>query len=180
MHVTVIDTCCLINLYASQRFEELVRTSLRRALVPEMVFDEALYVLRPSDDDPEELVREEMDLTNVCTRGVLEACRFENDAEVSRFVELATLIDDGEAACLTISSLRGHDLATDDRRAQGLAADLDVPVISTPQLLQRWRRNEDVPSDALAHVIHRIERYAKYWPHHTSPHYEWWQQHRGA
>ncbi len=177
MNAAITDTCCLINLYASRRLSIITRAALKKMLVPKIVLAEALYIRQPSDDNPDQLVPVEINLQLVINDGVIELTEFTGDDELARFVELARIIDDGEAACLAIASVRGLMLATDDRRAIPVAADLGVPIMTTPELLKLWIERTAPDANEVADVIRCMERYGRFKPHHTSPQARWWDKH---
>ena len=93
---------------------------------------------------------------------------------MERFVQLAALLDDGEAACVSIASSRGLSLATDNRRAIMIANDLSVEILTTPEILMNWISTVSPESREIADVIYNIERYGRFRPHHTSVHTKWW------
>jgi predicted nucleic acid-binding protein len=150
---------------------------MEKVLVPKVVLAESLYIRQPSDDNPDQLVPVEINLQPLINDGVIEPTEFTGDAELARFVELARIIDDGEAACLAMASVRGLMLATDDRRAIRVAADLGVAIVTTPELLKLWIEHTTPDADEVADIIHCIERYGRFKPHHTSPHARWWDKH---
>ena len=174
MSETILDTCCLINLYASQSLEAIIKSSTEKALVSRTVLGEILYVRQPDDEDPDQLVPEEVRLGPFIERRVLHPTDLSGDVELERFVTLASVVDDGEAACLAIAASRGLVVATDDRRAIRVAAELGVSTVSTPELVKTWVKNASPEPIAVTHAIKRIERYGKFRPHFSSPYLEWW------
>ena len=177
MSITVIDTCCLINLYASGRLQAMVRASTQQALIPELVLAETLYIRQPCEDDPGQLAPAQIDLGPLLDSGIIEVSEFTGDAELERFVQLAGLIDDGEAACLAISSVRGASLATDDRRTIQIATKLNVPIVTTPELVRTWTESASPEPLEMAEVIQCIERYGRFTPHRSSQYAKRWAQH---
>ena len=173
MKVTVIDTCCLINLYASQRPSIIIQAVFEKALIPMHVFGESLFIKQSTDDKPEQLVSVEIDFEELVECGVIEAVDFQGK-ELEQFIQLATLLDDGEAACMTVASSRVLLLATDDRKAIKVANDLNVEVLTTPEILMNWIDATSPKSEEIAKVIDNIERFGHFKPHHTSSHAEWW------
>lgn len=170
MKVTVLDTCCLINLYASQRPQSLIRVVFGGAIVPKQVAEEGLFIRQPGDDQSEELVPAEIHIDE----SIIGIVGFDQEGELERFVQLAAILDDGEAACLTIASSRKLSLATDDRKAIAVASDLGVEVQTTPEILISWIDAASPARKEIAEVIESIERYGRFRPHHTSTHAKWW------
>lgn len=174
MEIAVIDTCCLINVYASQHPQAIVQAVFQKAIVPKEVVEESLFIRKPDDDDSARLVPSEVSFDELIATGTIEVASFEQEEELERFVRLATLLDDGEAACMTIASCRSVSLATDDRKAIAVANDLGVEVLTTPDILKRWIDTVSPQPQNIGVVIRNIERYGRFKPHYTSPRAQWW------
>jgi len=159
MKTTVIDTCCLLNLYASKFLHKIVSATLVQALIPRGVLNESFYIRQTSDEDPEQLIPLAVDLNPLLKARVLKATELSGEVERQRFIQLAGVIDDGEAECLAIASIRNCILATDDRRAVRVARDLGVEAITTPELIRMWVTNISPASEQVVRVIHNIETY---------------------
>lgn len=177
MKTTVIDTCCLLNLYASQFLHEIVSAALERVLIPRGVLSESLYIRQICNEEPEQLIPLAVDVNPFLQKRVLVATDLAGEAERQRFVQLAGIIDDGEAESLAIASIRNFILATDDRRAIRVAQELGVGIITTPDLVKKWVAEISPESEQIVRVIHNIERYGRFKPHRTSPHALWWSNH---
>jgi predicted nucleic acid-binding protein len=174
----VVDTCCLINLYASQRLRAIVAASMEQAIVPKPVVEECLYIRQPSEENPDHLVPMTVNLHPLIDDGLLLLTELAGEAELSQFVQLAALIDDCEAACLAIAALRGLALATDDKRAIHIATDLGVSIVTTPQLLKNWAQHASPAQNEVTNTILCIERYGRFRPHAPCPHAQWWAEQR--
>lgn len=142
--------------------------------VPTGVAQEVFYMLQPDEDDETKLVKVPVDLTPLVQAGVLHLCDVEGEQEAELFVQLATRIDDGEAACFAIAQNRGWLMATDDRPATKLAAQSGLPVIGTPGLVKRWAENTGAASGEVGVVLQNIQRFAHFVPRTSSPEYAWW------
>lgn len=173
MKVIVIDTCCLINIYASQQPSKIIQAVFGKAIIPKQVSEESLFIKQPADDEPEQLVSVEINFKELVECGVIEVVDFQG-MELEQFIQLATLLDDGEAACLTVASSRALLLATDDRKAIKVANDLNIEVLTTPEILMSWIVATLPKPEEIAKVIDNIERFGHFKPHHTSSHAEWW------
>jgi len=180
-----VDACCLINLLAGGRIlcpgsepsEAAAARNLAMGLtlhVPTQVIEESLYLLEPDDEDPGKLVKAPVDLAPYVRAGLLDPCHVETREEIDLFVQLATTLDDGEAACLAIAKIRGWMLATDDRPAGKLANRLGVEVITTPGLLRLWAERTEASRHEVATVLRSIQTFARFIPRHDSPDYAWW------
>ena len=151
MRDVIVDTCCLINLWAVRASVlpfsngDVSKKMKAAASLPDMMLHvvsnvemEALYVLKPHDDDASRLVEDPIILSPYFQAGLLLRCDLNNGVETEDYVRFATQLDDGESAALSIAKNRGWILATDDRLARSLAARFDVQVFTTPQILREW------------------------------------------
>lgn len=178
-----VDACCLINLLAGGRIlcpgsdPSVAAGNLAMGLtlhVPVQVIEESLYLLKPDDENPGKLVKTPVDLAPYVRAGLLDPCHTETPEEIDLFVQLATTLDDGEAACLAIAKIRGWMLATDDRPAGKLAGRLGVEAITTPGLVRRWAERTGAGRHEVATLLRSIQTFARFIPRHESPGYAWW------
>lgn len=168
----VLDTCCLINFVASGQCEAILQVLGRPLYVPEAVRRESLFLAPEEPDGARHTLRlddivQELDLTIIAPAG---------DAELSLYVSLAADLDDGEAMALALAKSRGLTLLTDERKAAKRAAALDVPVLTTFEVLHKWAA--DAETSIVSDAISRIERLARYTPSPRSPLFDWWQSRR--
>ena len=177
MSDAIVDSCCVINLYAAGNLPALLPTLGRRLHVPEKVLEETLYIREreggPGAADPM-LVQRAVDLTAAFDAGLLHRCDLEGGEELALFVQLAAVLDDGEAACLAVAKSRGWMLATDDRRGRRGAAAIGVPVVTTPELVKAWADATSAVGAEVARVLQNIQTYARFTPHKSMPLYQWW------
>ena len=173
---TVIDTCCLINLYASQRPKEIITSACIDAIVPQQVAGEGLFIRQPDESDPNILVLKQIILDDAIAENIIRLDTDQDENELAQFIQLATMIDDGEAMCMAIASSRHFSLATDDRKAMAIAASLGINVLTTPEILIKWCGTCSARPRDTADVIMNIERYGRFRPHYTSPHAGWWEK----
>lgn len=183
MNDVAIDACCLINLLAAQTILPAPSLSPRGGNplnlslhVPGVVARESVYLLGP-DDGEGQLVKSPIDLAPYFARGILFACDVDEGKETERFVRYATLLDDGEAACLAIAESRRWLLATDDRPATRLAGQAGVLVLTTAELVKRWALKQRAAKRHVAAALRNIERFAKFTPRRNSPEAAWWSSH---
>jgi predicted nucleic acid-binding protein len=173
MKVTILDTCCLINLYASQQPQRIIQAAFKEAIIPNQVAKEGLFI-RQSSDDPKILVPMQINLDALIASSNIKVDGFEHNGELEQFVQLATVLEDGEAVCVAMASSRGFSLATDDRKAIAIAGVLNIDVLTTPEILMNWIKVSSPGPKEIAKVIENIERYGRFKPHHTSNHAKWW------
>jgi predicted nucleic acid-binding protein len=171
---SIVDSCCVINLYAAGDLLTLLPPLGLRLHVPEKVLGESLYVRKPDPADANKLVQRAVDLAPVIGAGLLHRCDLDGEAELNLFVQLAATLDDGEAACLAIAKVRGWTLATDDRKGRREAGNLGVPVVTTPELVKTWADATKADEAVVAKLLRDIQDYARFVPHRTMPLHSWW------
>jgi predicted nucleic acid-binding protein len=196
MQDVVLDACCVINLYASDKIlsGEAPRSKPpRRKIVllgsspqakklaldfklylPAKVKEEARYILQPDEDDESKLVKTDIDLGPMIQAGFLHECDLEGEEETELFVQIATKLDDGEAVCFAIAKSRGWLLATDERPTERLAKKHGVSIITTPELVKHWADKTKASEGDVAKVVWNIQTYAHYFPRKTLPMHSWW------
>ena len=175
MSDAVVDACCLINLYAAGDFRRFLATDGFDWHVPTAVMTEALFV-RVQDESGEERA-ESMALTPLVDDGLIAVCAISGEAEAELYVRLSTVLDDGEAMALAIAKQRGWTLATDDVKAQRYAGQLDVPVLTTPDLMRRWADANELDARGVRAALRRIQASARFMPRKGSPMHAWWARH---
>lgn len=173
----LIDACCLINLFASKCEQDILRASGYRWYIAKAVVGETLKIRRspPNDEEPYELI----DLKPILSTEILTECS-PTTSEVSRYVELAHELDDGEAMSLAIAVERRWVLATDDRKAIRMANALKVRQISTLELIENWARASQLDEESIREIILRIESSARFVPRRDDPLHGWWSALRDA
>ena len=191
MQDVALDACCLINLSAGKilvrappsasarsgsRHGGAARAKPASGLglnvhVPSMVIEETLYILQPDEEDASKLVKVPIDLGHRSSAGLLHKCEFESPEEIELFVQMATRLGDGEAACFAVAARRGWTLATDDRRSRRFAGESGLAVVSTPELVKLWAENTRADDAEIAAVLQNIERFACFVPRSTVPEY---------
>ena len=175
MSDAVIDSCCLINLCAAGNLRELLSTLKLSWHVPDAVLREALF-LRGVDEEGR-VVKERVELEGIVKKGILGTCSVEPGDESELYVQLAAVVDDGEAMALAIAKSRGWLLATDDRLAIRCAEDMAVRIITTPELMKRWADAARKARHQIASALRRVQERARFVPGPRCPLYDWWADH---
>ena len=170
----VTDACCAINLFAAGRGDAVWTAGGFTWHVPSQVASESLFIRKPDPDDAARLIPEPIDLRPLIDRKILYPCDLAVGLETALFVELAADLDDGEAAALAISQARGWVLATDDRKARREAANIGVPVVTTPELMKTWADATGAAEADIARLLRDIQTFARFIPHKTMPLHSWW------
>lgn len=170
----IVDACCVINLFASGRLVDILRSCGGMFHVSKQVRAESLLIRQPDPASPDALIDHPVDLEAAEKDGVLLRCELQGEEEAAAFISFAQLVDDGEASCLAIAKCRGWTVATDDRKAIRLATQEQIAVVTTPELLDRWARAAGPSARELAIAIASIERFARFRPRAKSPLRDWW------
>ena len=164
------DTSVLLNLLATDRLEEIVAATPWDYAICTAVQKETLRLYNPDRSKTEEV-----SLQTFIDQGVLEIWELEQERAQERYVQLASLMGDGEAMCFALAEQRSCAVAIDDRRAIRRAESVigSVKTISTPEVLMEWE-NSGVTAQEMVDAITRIEFRARYTPGKANPCFAWW------
>jgi len=173
MEERIIDTCCLINLYATGD-QMAIFEHFHGVCVSDLVQQEALWIRCIDHESPENLVPRRIDLSEAVDAGLIRLCQLEGPREMEWFVRLAQNLDDGEASVLAIAKSRGWIVATDDKKARQIASEQQIRVISTSEMVQRWETTQGMSNKKIRDVLLRIQRFGRFHPRQSDPLYEWW------
>ena len=171
--VLLLDASCLLNLYATGRMMEIAAALPGRLAVVDYVMErEALYVRATGANAEEETVP--VYLSPLIDEGLLQIMRLESPGEEASFVELAALLDDGEAMTGAIALNRGHSVAIDDRKARRVLGEKapGMKLVSTLEIMRRWA--ESVPVQEVSRALRAMRHGARYVPGPRDPLYTWW------
>lgn len=175
----VVDTCCLINLLSAQppilsHNTHPLHLGFSLSLSERVVGDECLYICEPPKPGATILEQAKPDLKALLDGGAAYPCKLEGEAELDTFVALAQRLDDGEAECLAIAKERGWHIATDDRLAIRVAAEMDVKIVTTARLVQNWAKSSGVSQAEIVSVLKSIQELARFTPNPNSDGGAWW------
>ncbi len=166
----LLDACVAINLMATDRLDA-VASAARVSFL--LLRQAAAGALR--DLVGEQLVWTPIDFTPHVRAGTLRVVALE-PAELPRYVECARQVDDGEAATIAAAACRGIPLATDDRKARRLCADLGLPApVRTLALLRQYAEEADLNRTEVRSLLLAVQRRASFAPPRADPDSPWWQ-----
>ena len=177
-NLALLDASCLLNLYATGRLRDIALALPYPLGVAEYVSErEVLYVWAPGASETEER-RMSVDLDPLVEERLIRVMRLETREEERTFVDLAALMDDGEAVTGAIALHRGYAVATDDRKARRILAERasSVPLVSTLGLLKLWGVATSVTDAELREALSAMESGASYLPGERDPLYGWWRK----
>ena len=174
----LLDASCLLNLYATGRLREIAAMLPYQLRVADYVLEqEALYTWLPDPASTREQ-RVPVDLSFLVREGLIQVMRLEHLEEELTFVDLAALVDDGEAVTGALAFHRRCSLATDDRKARRVLGEQvpTVPLVSTLELLRLWAQEASVPGAELRAAMTAMRSGASYVPGDRDPLYTWWRE----
>ena len=174
----LLDASCLLNLYATGFLREIAATLPYQFAVADYVLEqEALYTRLPEPDETREQ-HVPVDLSPLVREGLIHVMRLERLEEKLAFVDLAVLVDDGEAMTGSLAFHRGCSVATDDRKARRVLGQRfsTVPLASTLELLNLWAEDESVSNVDLQAAMMSMRTGASYVPGYRDPLYGWWRE----
>lgn len=174
MDDVIVDACCLINLFAAGDLGKRLYDIGGVWYVPSAVLAETYYLHIERADGS--IDKSPIDLQPLVIERVLHTCEPAPGDELDLYVSLAAKLDDGEAMALAIAKTRAWTLATDDRKAQRLATELSVQLLSTSMIMHRWWERAVPTDDELSDTLQRIERLSRYSPGAREAHYSWWRK----
>lgn len=174
----ILDACCVITLFASQRFRGIVEAIPAQVAACRYVVEkEAGFVY----DGPEENIRSEkvpIDLNPCVEEGLVHVSTLRSEDEMGTFVRLAGRMDDGEARTLALATHRNWMIATDDHRAIRGARDAELQVITTPEIIRHWANTTNADANILAQVLTDVESRGAYSIGRRHDLYHWWHKYK--
>jgi len=173
-----LDSCAIVNLFATARFESLIACLDGEAHVVDYVVRESQFIRTRLPDGSDE--RQPIQLDPLLRRGVLHVCELESEAEFVRFLELAVRLDDGEAATLAVAAQRDGIVITDDRKALAIAHELAIPTSTTLAVVRQWAERTASSHSEVTEVLERIRSRARYVPARNHPLRPWWEEMIGS
>jgi predicted nucleic acid-binding protein len=171
----LLDACVTINLIAAGPVHQIARSIGCGCLITRQAANEVGHLRDIADG---ETVVTPVDLTDHLQPGAFQIIELARD-EVPLFVELAALVDDGEAATIAVAIKRGLPLATDDRKARRLCAErgLALPT-GTVALIRRYCEAQALDQAHISHLLRRISNRASFQAPRGDPDLKWWNDHQ--
>lgn len=171
-----LDACCIINLFATGRIEEILAALPFHFSVSRYIADhEVLRISTGGAGQPSRL----LSLSELAEVGLLTIEDVRSESELAQYVRFAAVLDDGEASVCALAMTHHGTLATDDRKALRVIRQCATPLpsLETPELLYRWSRVNEVPEEEVRRVLSGVRERARFVPRRAAPHYEWWMAH---
>jgi len=189
--LVLLDACCLINLFASGRVEEILKAlphdfAVARYVAEEEVLEIEAIAGEDSEDTGARVERVILRsrIAALIENGTLTKLEISSVAEQNELIRFASQLDDGEAHTLALALTRGGRVATDDKKAIRVAEDAwdqasspagaAIPCLRTSELLFEWANEAGIADPELAPVLRAITRRATFLPPKSDPHFERW------
>jgi predicted nucleic acid-binding protein len=170
---TILDTCVLLNLAASDEVADIVSTIQGATFICSAVQKEALFLR----DETEPTVLVPLNVDDLVAVARIQLCDIATDDEEEHFVKLAAHLDDGEAMSVAIAASRGMDFASDDQKARRIFLELvsdSQRLTSTSAIMKQWAAMRSVEPPRLRTALRRIMARARFKPSQKDPHAAWW------
>ncbi len=176
MDERIIDTCCLLNLFASGEPRAILH-HFGGVHVSELVQGEAMWIREYDNESPPQLIPKQIDLVEYIHEGVIAVCCIEEEQEFDWFIHFAQVLQsDADASVLAIAKVRGWIVATDDRKARRVATEQSISTISTSEMIHAWTASEKVSDQQVGELLRNIQQFGRFVPRRSDPLYEWWMQ----
>jgi predicted nucleic acid-binding protein len=170
----LLDACVAINLAAATRLDMIADVLQVTFVVVAQAASEAGH-LRDIVDGAAVLTP--INLNQFLSSETLEIHDLA-PGELTLYLELASIVDDGEAATIALAIHRHMDLATDDRRARRLCAERHLPEpLRTMALLHAYAEAARLNNDEVRHMLVRVRDRASFLPSRSDPDLKWCDDH---
>ncbi len=184
----MLDACCLINLFASGRAEDILRSlPYRFAVARYVAVKEVLEIgadqggTKTASESPGRTGLSPL-IEGLIDQRVLTSIAVTTPDEQRELIRFAVDLDDGEARTCALAMTRDALVATDDKKAIRVlraavgeeGASDDDPCLRTSELLFDWAEREQVPEAELLQIVRAIARNATFLPPKNDPHFDRW------
>lgn len=172
----LLDACIAINLAATDQVQAIAE-NLHVTLI--LVRQAAAEVGHLRDTVGGKLSLTPIDLSQH-TGDTLEVINL-TPPEYQIYLHLARTVDDGEAATIAVAAQRGLQLATDDRKARRVCAELGIPEpLRTLALLHSYANAVGLRPSQLRDLFVKLRDRASFQPPRSDPDRKWWEDHIGS
>lgn len=171
--ILLLDACTVVGLYATRHMDEVVSALGVSVSVSNIVARESQWVYRGGDsDDARE--REQIDLGPMIQSRSLSIIATDDEDELQTFIDLTQDLDEGEAMTAALAIHRGAVVATDDRKAERILTERNIPVRCTLDLIKTWTDQERFSPAVICQILIDLRQRATYEPRCTHPFRQWW------
>jgi predicted nucleic acid-binding protein len=166
----LLDACVAINLAATDRLQHIAQSVGVTFTLAQQAAAEVGHI-RDMADGEITLTSIGLSQYEADTLEILSLAQ----PEYSLYVNLTRMIDDGEAATIAIAVKRSLLLATDDRKARRVCANLHMPEPSrTLGILHSYADAASLPQPEIREILVKIRDRASFQPPRNDPDQKWW------
>lgn len=170
----LLDACVAINLAAAAKLDMIADVLQVTFVIAEQAASEVGYL---RDTVEGVVVLTPINLEQFVLSETLQIHELA-PAELELYLELASIVDDGEAATIALAICRSTDLATDDRRARRLCAERHLPEpLRTMALLHAYAETALLNNQEVRQMLVQVRDRASFLPARSDPHLKWWDDH---
>lgn len=173
----LLDACIAINLAATDHLDDIADTLETIFMLTRQAAGEVGHlrdVINGGDS------RTPIDLNQHINAGTLQIITL-LPAEYPLYIELAGIVDDGEASTIAVAVERDLPLATDDRKARRLCEQRKIPEPTrTLALIHGYAQSARLDDRVIHALLIKIRGRANFLPPRTDPDYKWWTNHIGS
>lgn len=171
----VIDACCLLNLLATGREQDLVRACEIDLIISGQAHGEALFLHTPPDADG---VRSKhlASTERLRTAGRLQIRSLDTEPLIAAFVAWAAQLRDEDASCVALAGALGLPLMTDDGKERRIARAQfpRIDLISTLAVLDEAVRALALPEHELLGLVADLRWRGNFAPPRKDPLAPWY------
>jgi predicted nucleic acid-binding protein len=170
----LLDACVAINLAATDSLDGIANSLHLTILITRQAAAETGHLRDVIDG---ELVLTPIDLSQSALGDDLQVLELA-PSEYAPYLELAAIVDDGEAATIAMAIERGLEIATDDRRARRLCEErhLAEPV-RTLALLHSYTEAARLTNHQVREILTKVRDRASFQPPRADSDLKWWNDH---
>jgi predicted nucleic acid-binding protein len=168
----LLDTCCLLNLYASGIFKDILELYPKQFAVVDYILEKEALFIRKNKDDIEEF--EKIDLEPYIASQQIKVLSI-NNMELETYIDYASELDDGEAITIALAIHRYGIVATDDHKALKIISQiLSLRAMSTLEFIKHWSNANKKPINEIRDTLINMLEGANYYPGDRDSLFEWW------
>jgi predicted nucleic acid-binding protein len=173
----LLDACVAINLAATDSLDRIANSLHLTILIAQQAAAETGHL---RDVINGELVLTPVDLSQFALGDDLQVLELA-PSEFALYLELAAIVDDGEAATIAMAIERSLEIATDDRKARRLCEEqhLAEPV-RTLALLHSYAEAAGLSDGQVRELLTKVRDRASFQPPRADPDLKWWNDHVGS
>jgi predicted nucleic acid-binding protein len=170
----LLDACVAINLAATDRLQHIAEILDVTFVLTGQAAAEVGYL---RDVIRGELVTTPVSISQHASAGTVQLIDLDAP-EYPLYLELAAIVDDGEAATIAVAAHRGIQLATDDRKARRLCDERQVrEPLRTLALVHAYTDTARLETAYIRALLLKIRNRASYQPPRSDPDHKWWTDH---